>query len=81
MALFKRKLNSTRLTGKLTKELIMKKQKLRPGLSGLSLPLQQAAYNAAFEATRSVAFLFRAEDVAVAIKEQINAKNTTRQQS
>jgi hypothetical protein len=79
MALFKRKSNSTRLTGKLTKELIMKKQKLRPGLSGLSLPLQQAAYNAAFEATRSVAFLFRAEDVAVAIKEQINAKNTTRQ--
>lgn len=60
----------------------MKKQKLRPGLSGLSLPLQQIAYNAAFEATRSVAFLFRAEDVAVAIAmEAINAKNTTGKQS
>ena len=33
MALLKRKSNSTRLTGKLTKELIMKKQKLRPGLN------------------------------------------------
>ena len=54
------------------------KQKLKPGLSGLSLPLQQAAYNAAFDATRSVAFLFRAEDVAVAIaKEAQNAKDTT----
>ena len=54
----------------------MKKQKLRPGLSGLSLPLQQAAYNAAFEATRSVAFLFRVEDVAVAMaKEAINANS------
>ena len=46
MVLFKRKSNSTRLTGKLTKELIMKKQKLRPGLSGLSLPLQEAAAKA-----------------------------------
>lgn len=54
----------------------MKKQKLMPGLSGLSLPLQQAAYNAAFEATRSVAFLFRAEDVAVAVAmEAINANS------
>jgi hypothetical protein len=56
------------------------KTKLKPGLSGLSLPLQQAAYNAAFDATRNAAFLFRIEDVAIAIaKETINAKDTTRQ--
>ena len=79
MVLFKRKSNSTRLTGKLTKELIMNKQKLRPGLSGLSLPLQYTAYKAAFKATQSPALLSLAVDTAIELENEAYYANSNPQ--
>ena len=69
----------------------MNKQKLRPGLSGLSLPLQFVAIKTtarlAFDlgkATDNSLLLQKSSKLlmqAFAIKEQLNAKNTTGKQS
>lgn len=57
----------------------MNKQKLRPGLSGLSLPLQYTAYKAAFKATQSPALLSLAVDTAIELENEAYYANSNPQ--